>query len=927
MQKFLTLYLLLTSTCIYSQSLPTEMYLSPDGKTLYTGGKAPTGLYEKTIIRDIHLDFPQANYWTLLTNNYESETEIPATMTVDNVTYDSVGVRFRGNTSYFMIGNSSKKSFAVSSDFIHADQVFMGYKNLKFNNAHQDASFMREVVYCQMSARHTPIAKANYIHLFLNNQDWGIYPNIQAIDKTYLAGYFMSNDGARFRATTEETGMGGGGPGWGDGKAGMNYLGADTSTYQEHYELKSSDIEDPWQKLIDACQILGTATASNMETVSAKIDIDKALWFLAVENIFSDDDSYIMKGKMDYYVYYEPETDRTTPLEYDGNSTFQTNTATSNNWGPFKNVSNANYPLLNKLLNIPQWRQRYLAHYRTILQETFTTEKANALIDSTNLQIKDLVNADTKKLYSYAQYTSEVSALKTFVANRRNFLLSNSEVAQVAPVIQSAPYYNSAQVEYQRPVADETVYVKATVTATNGISNVNLYYATGIVGNFTATTMFDDGVHEDGLADDGVYGAAIRGYASGTMVRYYIEAIADNAALSASYLPAGAEHDVYIYTVTENQSPNGVVINEILASNNVGATDEAGDHEDWIELYNTNDFEVDLSGFYLSDDVTTPDQWQLPAGTLIPADSYLIIWADDESVEGAFHANFKLSAGGETIRFSDSQLSMVDEVEFGAQTTDLGYARFPNGFGAFRIQAATFNSTNDIQSMTTGVVVNEILASNNSGQVDEAGDFEDWIELYNNNETDVDLSGFYLTDNGESLQKWIIPAGTILPAKGYLIIWADEEQEEGALHTNFKLSAGGEAVILSDPLINILDSVVYGAQTMDMAYARIPNGVGWFVIQAPTFNDNNDNATGSEDIETISSVSVFPNPFTEELHITGNGLKEGTDYSLSDQTGRIIKSGKLTGHSTNVPVSELSSGFYYIRLGRDNLNITKAIKL
>ena len=114
MQKFLTLYLLLTITCIYSQSLPTEMYLSTDGKTLYTGGKAPTGLYEKTIIRDIHLDFPQANYWTLLTNNYESETEIPATMTVDNVTYDSVGVRFRGNTSYFMIGNSSKKSFAIS---------------------------------------------------------------------------------------------------------------------------------------------------------------------------------------------------------------------------------------------------------------------------------------------------------------------------------------------------------------------------------------------------------------------------------------------------------------------------------------------------------------------------------------------------------------------------------------------------------------------------------------------------------------------------------------------------------------------------------------------------------------------------------------------------------------------------------------------
>lgn len=782
MQKILTLCLLLSVTHLFSQDLPAEMYLSADGRILHTGGKDPSGLYEKTIIRDIHLDFPQPNYWALLTSNYESETEIPASMTVDNVTYDSVGVRFRGNTSYFMIGNSPKKSFAVSTDFIHDDQVFMGYKNMKFNNAHQDATFMREVLYCQMAARHTPIAKANYIHLFLNNEDWGIYPNIQAIDKTYLEGYFMSNDGARFRATTEETGMGGGGPGWGDGTAGMNYLGADTSTYQEYYDLKSSDIENPWQKLVDACQTLSTATTSNMETVRAKIDIDKALWFLAVENIFTDDDSYIMKGKMDYYVYYEPETDRTTPLEYDGNSSFQTNAATSNNWGPFKNVNNANYPLLNKLLNIPEWRQRYLAHYRTILQETFTTENANALIDSIDLQIKDLVAADTKKLYSTAQYTSGVPALKTFVANRRTFLLSNAEVAQVAPEIQSAPYFNSAQAEYQSPVADETVYVKATVTAVNGINKVNLYHATGIVGNFTVTSMFDDGVHEDGQADDGVYGAAIPGYASGTMVRYYVEAIADNASLSASYLPTGAEHDVFIYTVTANHVSNGVVINELLASNDAGATDEAGDHEDWIELYN-------------------------------------------------------------------------------------------------------------------------------------------------NNETDVDLSGYYLTDNGASLQKWTIPAGTILPAKGYLIIWADEDQEEGALHTNFKLSAGGEVVVLSDPLLNVLDSIVYGTQTTDLAYARNPNGTGDFVIQQPTFNANNENTTGSEEMEAITSISVFPNPFTETLWITGKDLKDGTAYTIVDQTGRIIQSGYLSGSSTHVPVSELSSGLYYIKLGHERLHITKVIKL
>ncbi len=782
MKGILWIALMALTMEVCSQSLPDEMYYSADGKILYSGGQEPKGLYQKDLIREVHLDFSQANYWTQLSNNYQSETEIPATMTLDGTVYDSVGVRFRGNTSYFTIGNSQKKSFAVSSDFIHPDQKFMGFKNLKFNNAHQDPTMMREVLYCQMAARHTPIAKANFIHLFLNNQDWGIYPNIQSVDKTFLEGYFLSNDGAMFRATTGE-GMGGGaGGGWGDGTAGLNYLGPDTTTYQEYYALKSSDVEDPWQKLIDACQILGTATNSNKAEVSAKIDIDKALWFLAVENIFTDDDSYVMKGKMDYISYYEPETGRTTPLEYDGNSSFETNFATSASWGPFKNVNNVNYPLLNKLLNIPEWRQRYLAHYRTILNETFTIEKAHALIDTFDARIKVLVNNDTKKLYPFSQYTSGVPGLKTFVTNRRNFLLTNAEVAEIAPTIASAPFYNSALEQYKSPVANEAAIIQATVTSSSGISGVNLYYATGLVGNFTVTPMYDDGAHDDGASGDGLFGAQIPGYAAQTFVRYYIEAIADNTAHSASYLPTGAEHDIFIYTVVESFASNGVVINEILASNDMGQTDEAGEHEDWIELYNTNDFEVDLSGFYLSDNNTVPDKWQVPAGTVLPADSYLIIWADEDKDDGPYHASFKLSVGGESLLFSDSGLNVVDQMEFGAQTIDMGYA-------------------------------------------------------------------------------------------------------------------------------------------------RIPNGTGDFVIQPTTFNANNEDATGTSETETSLSFRIYPNPFTDQLWIRAEQMDTPMEYILTDQTGRIVKAGKLPDDHSMIPVYDLSPGMYFVRLGNTNSIVVKAIKL
>jgi hypothetical protein len=706
---FLIILCQLSITILSAQSLPSEMHYSADKRILFTGGVAPDGFYHLETIREIRLDFAQPNYWALMTANYASETNIPASLTLEGHTYQNVGVRFRGNTSYTQIGNSQKKSFAVEMDFIEEDQVVAGYKNLKFNNAHQDPSFMREVLYSQMARKYTPIAKANYVRVFLNGEDWGIYTNIQSVDKTFLDEWFMSNDGARYRATVENTGTPFGG--WGDGTAGMNYLGQDTAEYQKYYDLKSNDVvENPWQKLIDAFETLSTANSNNTEEVKAAIDVDKALWFLACENIFTDDDSYLMKGKMDYMLYYEPETGRTTPLEYDGNSTFVTNAATSTNWGPFKNVSNINYPLLNKLLNIPEWRQRYLAHYRTILEESFRIEIADPLIDKLYAQISSHVASDTKKLYSTTQFTNSITGMRNFVVSRRNFLLGNAEVAQVAPVISSAKFHNSEMIEYAEPIENEVVNVKAEISSENGINRVNLYYAPGLVGNFSKVEMMDDGLNNDEAAGDGIYGAAIPGYPGNTFVRYYVEAIADNNAKSASYLPAGAEHDIFVYTVGTTSAANGVVINEVLAQNTSGQKDEAGDYEDWIELYNNNDFEVDLSGFYLSDNESNVTKWQFPEGTIIPANEYLIVWADDEEDEGPFHSSWKVSVDGESVTLSNPQRNLVDQIIFGAQQTNKGLARVPNGTGDFVIQAPTFNGNNEL-TIATKDLEDEVLVT------------------------------------------------------------------------------------------------------------------------------------------------------------------------------------------------------------------------
>ena len=99
-----------------AQGLPKEMYLSPDLRTLYTGGKPDNGLYNQSQIKQVYLTFSQSNYWTLLTQNYQNKVELLANMTVDGVAYDSVGVRFKGQTSYSQAQNSQKKSFNITLD-------------------------------------------------------------------------------------------------------------------------------------------------------------------------------------------------------------------------------------------------------------------------------------------------------------------------------------------------------------------------------------------------------------------------------------------------------------------------------------------------------------------------------------------------------------------------------------------------------------------------------------------------------------------------------------------------------------------------------------------------------------------------------------------------------------------------------------------
>lgn len=773
-QKTLLCLLTAGTTPAFSQSLPWEYSITPDGRQMIIGANTHSGLYDQSLVRRLDLTFASPNFWTQLTNNYSTKTYLPATLTIDGTSWDSVGVRFRGNTSY-QTGASQKKSFKIELDNWKSGADYDGYSTIKLNNAAQDASMMREVFYTTMIRRHIPTAKSSFVKLYLNGANWGLYSNIQQLNKDFFEEWFFSNDGIWWRADRPPGSTGPGG-GWGDGTAAMNYLTADTSSYKPYYTLKESTRTQPWDYLVRVCDKLeNTPLASLEDTLLNYMDLDRTLWYLASEIAWTDDDSYVYKGKMDYYVHLEEETNLIVPIEYDGNSALEPTPATS--WGVFYNANNANYPLLNRLLAVPSLRQRYLAHMRTIIAEEFDTAMTNAVFASYRALVDTVVTNDPKKMFTYSQYNSEIQVLKNFINTRKNYINSNAEIQQIAPVISSAPYFVNG-VQYQQPASGQAVNIRATVTSAAGIDNVQLYFTGNLVGRFFKSPMYDDGLHDDVAAGDGIYGGTIPGYYAGTLVRYYIQAASANTSKSVSYLPAGAEHNVFIYTVAPLASADtAIVINEVMASNVSTAADNFGEYDDWIELYNKSTSPVDLSGYYLTDNPLNLDKFEIPAGTIIQPNDYLIVWADEDSSQGPYHANFKLSAIAELLMLLDTNGNIVDSLTWTGQLADMGYARVPNGTGNFVIQSPTFSANNNSVGLNEEVLSQPVQLSvypNPAGdqvQIQVSDSEERDLEVYNtvgelierrsysgfyHVTTETWAAGVYYVRCGEAVKKLII---------------------------------------------------------------------------------------------------------------------------------------------------------------------------
>ena len=646
----------------------------------FVRGVQTDGLFDRTVMRSVYLTFTNSNWASLLANARTSGGNVPCTLSLENgVLVTNVGARYKGNSSYTMGG--TKKSVNLDINYTNAEARVMGYRAINLNNSAGDNTIMREPLYFNVLREYAPGPRGTMARLYINGAYWGVYSMVDQNNNELIDEYFPSHEGDRWRAPNVGGGGGGGRPGGGGGgfasaASAFSYLGASVASYRNNYELKSDNSTNAWERLVHAIDVLNNTPAAELrDKVEDVFAIDRWLWFLAVENIFVDDDSYWNKGA-DYAFYYEPESGRMHPVEHDGNEAFTAAMGINYTLSPVTGATGNNRPLLYKLLPIPELRQRYLAHMRTVLAERFHPAVLTPAIDHFRDLTSTAINEDPKKNFTMAAYNAAVVAAKTYVTNRYNFLVNHAELAPVPPkIVQVTP-------PATQPGPSEIPVITARVESPDGagVHSVWLYWRDKPYGRFASVQMLDDGLHGDGSAADGVYGGVTAAFPAGNKIHYYVEARSANAAKAAAFSPPRAEQQTYNYQVALTISANSpVVINEFMASNTKTLADPQGEFEDWIELYNVTDAPVSLTGRYLTDESDNPRKWAFPEGTTIPAGGYLLVWADEDGAAPlGLHANFKLEKSGEKILLIDTDAKLnavLDSVTYEAQDADVSYGR------------------------------------------------------------------------------------------------------------------------------------------------------------------------------------------------------------------------------------------------------------
>jgi CotH kinase protein/Lamin Tail Domain len=646
-------------------------------------------LFNPEVVHTVQIEFAEDNWDHLLDSMAQAyqgtgtgEGRLMGSVTINGQTFDSCGVRFKGNSTY----NPQYEKNPLNIDLNEVlDQDYFGTDKVKLANGAEDPSMVREMTFYELAGRYMHAPRASYVKVWINGDYKGLYVNTEDVGNEFLDAHFGESEGACFKCDPVSIDVF-------TGNSNMSYH-ADSMAYDTLYDMQS---DYGLQALQAGAYELEFATS----TVQDHLDVDRALWYHALSNVLVHLDSYYAFAH-NYYLYKD-KNQRWNPILWDANMAFGGLLWDGQNILPLSAMQLARLPLfhmassvdsrplLARLLEIPTYERAYLAHYRTLREELLQNGLAAERATYWHGFVDSLMQYEPYSFYPYAQFQQNLNAnvgsffllrpgLTSLLENRRLYVDTLSSLNTTAPEIQAIAHEPAVLAPY------------GTGTITCQVSSadvVELRTRESRFDRFVAQPLYDDGQHGDGDASDGTYGAQLA--LGATDVQYCI--YAENAS-AGSFSPPRAEHEYHTLSVEP-----ALVLNEAQVQNESTAQDQAGETDDWIELYNNSDSPVPLLGYHLSDDPGEPYKWAFP-DTVIAPGSFLIVWADEDEEQMGLHANFKLSSSGESLLLSDAEGGLVNEVMLMPIAADSSYGRFPNGIGPWEQMQPTWDTWNSLALM------------------------------------------------------------------------------------------------------------------------------------------------------------------------------------------------------------------------------------
>lgn len=501
-------------------------------------GKAQTSFYDIDTIQQIEIWFNEPN-WDYMMDTAKVGAEgyaMAAWVRINGVQFDSVGVKYKGNSSY---DSSELKNPLHINLKKFKTQKYQGISEIKLSNCYQDPSMIREPLAYAILANYMHCPRSNFAQVYINGTLVGLYSNDEDIDKPFLKDHFFnyaSSENVFFKCSHASPSP--------LTKCNLKYLGSDSSLYQSLYELESNY---GWNDLVKLCDTVTNYPAR----IGYYLDMDRVIWMLAFNNVLVNMDSYSGLFAQNYYLYKD-NTNVFNPVMWDLNMAFGGFPFAGSQGGGTGSLtvtgmqqlstslhgSDADWPLIGAVMSDPMYQRMYMAHVRTITNEMFAGNAYQTLATQMQGIVDTAVQSDPNKGFTYAQFQNGLTA-NTPVGSYTVPGISNLMAARVS-YLQGTTEFNLTAPLISTPVSSVSGNAGTFTAQVTGSLKVYLGYRFDTTGHFTRIEMFDDGNHEDGAAGDNNYGISIG--MDSTYGQYYIYAEDADAGM---FSPQRAEHEYY----------------------------------------------------------------------------------------------------------------------------------------------------------------------------------------------------------------------------------------------------------------------------------------------------------------------------------------------------------------------------------------------